>query len=258
MGFLEFLLLTLPLLATAGLSFMNFVVFLRNYFQKEESTLFHVALVFLFASLIFVLLSFARFIDTSFPLGIFLICHVVSWVIFLEIANSYFSAFLNRSRAAERYVLPIIGASIGLSLLGAFNPNFYLLAIPWGIETGIYLAGIASMLYILIMGYNRINLLLGQFEGEELRLLNFTKIILGLGVVSISFTFCSVIGWLLIQDISTLSLEIADWQLIDWVVYCNIPLYIMILLGALIQFSKLQFDKIDIPTVLNILDSPQE
>ncbi|MFX0182754.1 MAG: hypothetical protein ACFE95_06680 [Candidatus Hodarchaeota archaeon] len=258
MGLLEFFVLSLPLLIAAGLSFLNCVVFLRNYFQKEESTLFHVAMIFLFTTLIFALLSCTGFIDSSFPIGWFLISHIGVWIVFLEIANSYFSAFLNRSRAAERYVLPIIGASIGLSLLGAFNPNFYLLAIPLGIETGIYLAGIISLLYILIMGYNRISLILGQFESEELQLLFLTKRILGLGVASISYTFLSVISWLLVQDISVLSLEISNWQLIDWIVYFNIPMYIVIFLGALIQFSKLNFDEIDIPTVLNILDSPQE
>jgi hypothetical protein len=108
------------------------------------------------------------------------------------------------------------------------------------------------------MGYNRISLILGQFESEELQLLFLTKRILGLGAISISYTFLSVIGWLLFQDISALSLEISNWQLIDWIVYCNIPMYIVIFLGALIQFSKLNFDEIDIPTVLNILDSPQE
>jgi hypothetical protein len=258
MGLFELIILSFPLLVAAGLSFLNFIVFFRNYFREEETTLFHVALVFLFGSLLFALLACAPIFSLSLPLEWFLVGHIIVWVIVLEIGNSYFSAFLNRSRAAERYVLPIFGAAIGLSLIGAFNPNFYLLAVPLGIEAGIYLVGVGSLLYIFIMAYNRINLILDQFENEELKLLNLTTRIFRLGAFSIGFTFLTVIGWLLFQDISSISLEISKWQLIDWIVYLNVLMYIIIFLVALLQFSKLNFEKIDIPTILNILDAPQQ
>lgn len=258
MGLIELLILSIPLFTVAGFSFLNFLVFFRNYFREEETTLFHVALVFLFGSLIFALLAFAPILSLSAPLVWFLVGHVVVWVIVLEIGNSYFSAFLNRSRAVERYVLPIFGAAIGLSLIGVFNLNFYLLASPLGIEAGIYLVGFGSLLYILVMAYNRINLILDQFEDEELKLLNLTKKIFGVGAVSISFTFVTIVFWLINQDIGKISLEISKWQLIDWIVYLNVPIWLLVFLVALVQFSRLNFEKIDIPAILNVLDAPQQ
>ncbi len=256
MGLMELILLTLPLLIIVAISILNFMIFIKTYINKEESTLFHVALVFFFTSIIFLILALASFIPTQYPLVWFLLGHVVAWIIFLEIANSYFSAFLNRSRAVERYVLPIFGATIGLSVFGIFNQEFYLFATPIGIEAGIFLLGMLSLLYIFMIAYERMNVL-HLFEGEEFRLLALTRRIFVIGSIAIGYTFISVISWLIIKDISNLSLEIIKWEPIDWIVYINIPIYFILLLGALIEYAKLNFEEIDIQTVLNIIDSPQ-
>jgi hypothetical protein len=119
--------------------------------------------------------------------------------------NAYFNAFLNCVNAYERYTLPIFGGAIALAMFTAINSDIYLLIDPIRIEAVLYIAGFISIMYLLIMSYNRVKLILVHFEGEELHM---------------------------------------------------VLLYFGILLGMFIYSKKLDWDKIDIPSLLNILDSP--
>lgn len=257
-GWLEIFLLAVPLFLTASLSFLNFLVFFRNYRQKEEKTMLHIAITFLLSTLIFVFLSIAVLLPQSVQLQLFLITNVFVWLLFLEVGNSYLSAFLNRSREIERYLLPIFGAAIGSAALVAIKPDIYLITITLNIELVVYLVAIISLLYVFSKAIVRINLVLDQFEGEELKLLELTQLIFFLGTCCIGFTFITCFSWLVIKGVGNLSLDIGTWELIDWITFLNLPMYAGILLGALVRSLKIDFEQIDVTTILNILDSPQE
>ncbi|MHA2246086.1 MAG: hypothetical protein ACXADY_14070 [Candidatus Hodarchaeales archaeon] len=257
-GLLEIFLLAVPLFLTASLSFLNFLVFYRNYRQKEEKTMLHIAITFLCSTLIFVFLSMAVLLPQSVQLQLFLITNVFVWLLFLEVGNSYLSAFLNRSREIERYLLPIFGAAIGSAALVAIKPNIYLITITLNIELVVYLVAIISLLYVFSKAIIRINLVLDQFEGEELKLLELTQLIFFLGTCCIVFTFVTCFSLLIIKGVNNLSLDVGTWKEIDWITFLNLPMYAGILLGALLRSLKIDFEQIDVPTILNILDSPQE
>jgi len=257
-GLLEIVILALPLLLTAGLAFLNFLVFFKNYRQIEEITMLHIAITFLLGASIFVLVFIAVLVPQTYQLQLFLITNMFVWLLFLEVGNSYLSAFLNRSWEIERYLLPIFGAAIGSSALVAIKPDIYLLEIALNIELLVYFLAIISLLYIFIRAIIRINSVLDQFEGEELKLLELTQLIFLLGSICAGFTFITCFTWVVIKGVHNLSLNIATWELIDWLTYLNLPMYTGILLGALLRSLKIEFDQIDVPTILNVLDSPQE
>ena len=186
----------------------------------------------------------------------FLLANVIVWIIFLEIGNAYFNAFLNCINAYERYTLPIFGGAIAFALFTAINPDIYLLVNPIRIEAFLYVAGFISAMYLLVMSYNRVKLILTYFEGEELHMLELTQRVFWIGATCLIYTFLSVVTWLIIKGIDNLSLDVFTWELIDWLVYLNVIIYLVLLLGAFIYSKKIDWGKIDIPSLLNILDSP--
>ncbi|MHA2225896.1 MAG: hypothetical protein ACXAC8_11865 [Candidatus Hodarchaeales archaeon] len=257
-GWLEILILAVPLFLTASLSLLNFIVFFRIYRKLEDNTLLHIAIIFLCSAVTFLLFFSAVLLPHSLQLQLFLFANTFVWLLFLEVGNSFLSAFLNRSREIDRYLLPIFGAAIGLAFLIALKPDSYLLTIPLNIELVVFLIAIVSLLYTFISIIIRVNLTLDQFDGEELKLLELTQQVFLLGVISVGFTFITCFGWLLIKGITNLSLEISTWELIDWVAYLNMPMYALIFLSALLRSLRIDFEQIDVPSILNILDAPSE
>ncbi|MFX0088025.1 MAG: hypothetical protein ACFFAU_20395 [Candidatus Hodarchaeota archaeon] len=256
MNFIELIILIIPLLLTAFLSFINSYIFFRTYFREEEVTLIHIALAFFFNSCVFILLAVAVLIPVELQMTLIITANIFTWILFLEIGNAYFNTFLNRSKAKERYILPIFGAVIGFSIFMFMNFEIFLLFTPFEIEMVFFIAGAFSLLWIFIKAFKNIDILLDQFEGEELKLLLLAKRIFLLGACCLSFTFISVSCWLSVKGISNFSLDVSNWEIIDWVVYSNVLVYAGIMLGTLIQSLKIDFRQINIPTLLNILDSP--
>lgn len=255
MGFIEIIILIIPLSITAVLSFMNFIIFIRAYFREEEITLIHIALTFFFNSCVFIILTITVFLPVTIHVPLFIIANIFAWLLFLEIGNAYFATFLNRSKHFERYIQPIFGAVIGFSIFMVMNLDIFLLFNPFEIEMVIFFAGIVSLLWVFLQSFKNIDLLLDQFEGDELKLLLLAKRIFLLGACCLSFTFISVFCWLSIKGINGLSLDITTWNIIDWIVYSNVLIYAGIMLGILKQSLKINFGNINIPTLLNTLDS---
>ena len=256
MGLLENLVFVLPIIFTSSISFINGFSFFRLFKEKDDYTLFHISIIFVSIGLMFIFFIIPFIIPVDFCLDCFLIANVVAWIIFLEMGNAYFNAFLNCVNAYERYTLPIFGGAIALAIFTAINSEIYLLIDPIRIEAVLYIAGFISIMYLLIMSYNRVKLILIQFEGEELHMLELTQRVFWIGAICLCYTFLSVVTWLIVKGINNLSIDVVKWELIDWAVYLNVLLYFGILLGMFIYFKKLDWDKIDIPSLLNILDSP--
>lgn len=256
MNIFEFVILIVPLLVTAILSFTNFIIFLRTYFREEEITLIHIALAFFFNSCVFIVLALAIFLPEDYQVRFFIIANIFAWLLFLEIGNAYFATFMNRSKARERYILPVFGAVIGFSIFMVMNLDIFLQFNPFEIEMIIFIAGAFSLLWVFLKTFKNIDLLLYQFEDDELILLLLAKRIVLLGACCLSFTFVSVFCWLFLKGISNLSLDVQTWEIIDWIVYSNVVIYAGIMLAALIRSLKINFQNINIPTLLNILDSP--
>ncbi|MFW9778351.1 MAG: hypothetical protein ACFFE8_05805 [Candidatus Heimdallarchaeota archaeon] len=259
MGFYEFLIISLPLLILAGLASLNWYFFLKNYLREGEETLLHSALVFVLVTSAFLIIAIAGLLTPEDPIIWFMVAHFIAWLIFLEIASAYFSTFINRSRSVERYVLPILGAGAGLALFGVFNPDFYVLAGGiTAIDTIVYAIGIFSLLFVLLNAYNRISSALGQYEADEELLLVSTTRELLYGAIALTYTFISVGAWLIFKTPSQISLIVSTWDPYDWIVYLNIPIYFIVFMGALVRFSKLKFENVNIADLFNILDSPQD
>ncbi len=255
MGLIEIIILSIPLLVTAVLSFINFYIFIKAYFREEEITLIHIALTFFFNSCVFTILAITVLLPDSTQVPLFILANTFAWILFLEIGNAYFATFLNRSKHFERYIQPIFGAVIGFSIFMFMNLDLFLLFNPFEIEMVIFFAGIVSLLWIFIKSFKNIDLQLDQFEGDELKLLLLAKGIFLLGASCLSFTFISVFCWLSIKGIKDFSLDITTWIIIDWIVYSNVLIYVGIMLGTLKQSLKINFGNINIPTLLNTLDS---
>lgn len=255
MGSLEIIILSIPLLVTAVLSLINFYIFIKAYFREEEITLIHIALTFFFNSCVFTILAITVLLPVTTQVPLFIVANTFTWLLFLEIGNAYFTTFLNRSKHFERYIQPIFGAVIGFSIFMVMNLDLFLLFNPFEIEMVIFFAGIVSLLWIFIKSFRNIDLQLDQFEGDELKLLLLAKRIFLLGAFCLSFTFISVFCWLSIKGIKDLSLDITTWNIIDWIVYSNVLIYVGIMLGTLKQSLKINFGNINIPTLLNTLDS---
>ena len=256
MGLFENLLLVLPIILTSLISFITGISFFKIFKEKADYTLFHISIVFVSIGLMFVFFIIPFFFSMNSCLVCFLIANVIAWIIFLEIGNAYFNAFLNCVNAYERYTLPIFGGAIALALFTAINEEMFLLTNPIRLEAVLYVAGFISIMYLLIMSYNRVKLILAHFEGEELRMLELTQRNFWIGAICLTYTFVSVVTWLVVKGIDNLSVDVFKWELIDWAVYLNVLLYFGILLSTFISSKKLEWDKIDIPALLNILDSP--
>lgn len=256
MELIETLIFVTPIFLTSLFSLINGISFFKLFKQKEDFTLFHISVIFFSISVMFAFFIIPFIFPVIVALECFLIANVIVWIIFLEIGNAYFNAFLNCINAFERYTLPIFGGAITFALFTSINPDIYLLVDPLRIEAFLYIAGFISVMYLLLMSYNRVNLILTQFEGEELRMLELTQRVFWIGASCLIYTFLSVVTWLIIKGIDNLSLNVATWELIDWVVYSNVLLYLGLLLGAFIYSKKVDWGKIDIPSLLNILDSP--
>lgn len=254
----EILLLAVPLLLTTGLSLLNFLVFFKKYRQKEETTLLHISVTFICSMFLFFLLFIAVFLSPLAQLRMFLVANIFVWFLFLEVGNAYMSAFLNRSSEIDRYILPVFGAAIGLAVLVAIKPDLYLRDISLNIELIVFLAAVFTVFFTFIRALIRVNLVLDQFEGEELKLLELTQQVFLLGICSIGFTFVTCFFWLISKGITNLSLEITTWEVIDWITYLNMPMYAGILLGALLRSLRIDFEQIDVPSILNVLDAPPE
>jgi len=256
MELIQALIFVIPILLTSFFSLINGISFFRLFKQKEDFTLFHISIIFFSVSLLFAFFIIPFLFPLTLSLECFLLANVVVWIIFLEIGNAYFNAFLNCVNAYEVFVLPIFGGAIAFALFTAINPDIYLLVNPIRIEAFLYVAGFISIMYLLFMSYNRVNLILTNFEGEELHMLELTQRVFWIGATCLTYTFLSVVTWLIIKGIDNLSLDVFTWELIDWFVYLNVFLYLGLLLGAFIYSKRIDWEKIDIPSLLNILDSP--
>jgi hypothetical protein len=175
----------------------------------------------------------------------------------LEVGNAYFLAFLNCINVFERYTIPILGGALSMVVFTFINPDIYLLPNPVQFELFLYLASFVSVIYLLVRGYRRVNLLLENFEGEEIKLMLLTQRICSLGAFTLVYTFISVFSWLNFKGTDQLDLLMNNWNIFDWLVYINVILYFTILLGAFISSKKIDFSKIDLLSLLNILDSPK-
>lgn len=257
MQLIESVLMGIPLIASAGFSFLNCNSFFRLYKQKEEPILLHISLIFISAGIIFFCILFAFLIPDIPPINFFLLANVFVWTIFLEVGNAYFSAFLNCTNAFEKYTLPIFGGAIGMMIFTFINPDIYLFTNPVRFELFLYLASFISVIYLLVRAYKRVNLLIENFEGEEIKLMLLTQRICSLGAFTLVYTFVSVFCWLIFKGIEQLDLLMNTWNVFDWLVYINVILYLTILLGAFISSKKIDFTKIDLLSLLNILDSPK-
>jgi len=255
---LEVLILIIPISLATFLSFLNFLVLFNNYRKTGETTILHIAITFLASTVTFFILDITIFFESSNQSNLFLLANIFVWIIFLQVNQGFLSAFLNNTHFLERYLPGIFGSAIFMALLGALFPDRYFLMNPYKLELGIFLLSGLLVLYIFVVAWIRITNSLAQFEEEEAQLLLSTRRIIAIAPLCVTYTFISVFFWLTTKGLTKLSLNIYSWELIDWITYLNVPIYLFVLLGTFYEFSKLKFEKIDISNILNTLDSPKE
>ena len=257
-GILEIFILIIPLSFTTCLSILNLVVLLNSYRKTGETTILNIAIIFLASTITFFLLDVAIFFKPVNQPTMFLLANIFVWIIFFQINQGFLSAFLNNTHFFERYLPGIFGSAIFMALLGALFPERYFLMNPYKLELGIFLLSGFLILYIFGIAWIRITNSLTQFEGEEARLLISTRRIIAVAPLCVTYTFISVYLWLTTRGLTNLTLNIEMWNIIDWITYFNVPIYLFVFLGVFYEFSKLKFEEIDIPNILNTLDSPKE
>lgn len=253
---LGILVLGLPLIFIAGLSFLNGYSFFRLYRQIEEPTILHISGAFIFVCITFIFFVVPVILPSISPLDSFLLANIAVWFIFLEIGNSYFTAFLNCSQIIEKYSLPIFGGAISFAVFTAINPSIYLIVDPIRIEIFLYIVSVFAAIYLLLMAYRKINAILGNFEDEDLKLILLIQRLLWISAVLLIYTFTTVFCWLSMKSINLLTININNWEIIDFIVFFNVILYSIYLFGAFFFSRKIDFSKIDVSSILNILDSP--
>lgn len=257
-GILEILILFIPLSFATFLSFLNFLVLFNNYRKTGEKTILHIAITFLASTITFFILDISNFFEPSNQSNMFLFANVFVWIIFLQVNQAFLSAFLNNTQFLERYLPGVFGSAIFMALLGAIFPDRYFLMNPYKLELGIFLLSGLFILYIFGIAWIRITNSLSLFEEEEARLLLSTRRVIAIAPLCVIYTFISVYFWLITKGLTNLTLNINSWELVDWITYLNVPIYLFVLLGTLYEFSKLKFEKIDISNILNTLDSPKQ
>ncbi len=257
MTVLETLVLGIPLLVNSGFSLLHSVSFFRLFKQKEEPVLLHISIIFISVSLLFFFFLLAVLIPDTPSIDFFLVANVFVWIIFMEVGNAYFSAFLNCTNLLEKYTLPLFGGSIGMAVFTLINRSTYLLIDPVRIEIFLYLGSFISIIYLLVRAYMRVNLILNNFEDEEIKLMLLTQRVFSIGAFILVYTCLSVFCWLVFKGIEQLDLILTSWNIYDWLVYLNVIFYLVIILGAFISSKRIDYLQIDLLSILNILDSPK-
>lgn len=250
----EIFLLTIPL---AFLAVINALIafYLWRHKQKvgEEASFLHLTLIFTFGFLLFIILSIGTLIeDLDFQRRVFALGNLVSWIIFMEITMAYLSAFLNRSRPWEKYFPVINGLSIASASL-VFLRQDYVLDPE---ELGFYYLTLLVMFVIGINSVRRVNEIIPQVQNERnQKLLKDIRLGFSMSGIILAYIVISSFSWFLFKGITNFSLEITRFDLLDWIVWLNIPLVLIGLLVTLKIVKSTDFEKeVDIIEIMNLLD----
>lgn len=269
----EIILIQVPFLILLGISLILSGLALKLRQITGEDSLIHLMTTFLFASLLFLSLFLAWLninnLDLQywvFSLGIF-----AFWAVILEMGIFYLAVFISPNKilpSARLYIPAILGAAATISLLRVIN-NFrqswkeYSLNI-W--ELVIYIVAVILFIIldtILVRELYR-NRQLFKLNPFNMAFMDSVRQIITSGSLVVIYVFVSVVIWFFIKTsdfngsgsmLLQFSLLIQDFELVDWLVYLNIPILLITFVYISVQMRKLIkiAEKVDINEIYNAL-----
>lgn len=248
-------LISIPLIIICYISLLTSAILIRLFFNQGENAILHLSLLFVFVGLLFLSLGISL-IFPEYDNFFFSLSNVLFWLSSLEIVNAHLALFLNKASILERYSPAILGMAVGLSLLDLYH--YGLNKYPFAIDGLMYSAGIISLGIIIFLSINRLNHSLEWLDDENLELADLALRICQIGGITLAYTFFSIIFWISNRNLTEFEFLIENFLLLDWLVFFNIPIYLVVFLLSYISIRKIDFDKVNLSEILNSLDSPQE
>jgi hypothetical protein len=261
----EWILIEIPLAFLVILSLILVLLSSKFRVNTGEESLFHLTIIFLFCGLLFSSIAIGVVIPDNIEIqyAIFGLANFSFWFIIMEQGIFYLTTFVNPNKvipSARLYIPAIQGATVvisSLKVLEFFEPNPVYSLTVW--ELMIYI--VAFLLTLLLQ-----SILVKELHNSGRHLTNRNHIIfissvkkiMILATLCIVYVFASVIIWFFLKtdNFQTgFSLLIADFEIIDWIVYLNIPILIIVWLYFLINIRKMNniISEINIQEIYNTI-----
>ncbi len=253
-GVEEMLLLTLPLILLAILCvFIAYYLWQHKQKVGEEASFLHLTLIFAFGVGLFLILALGTVISSvELQRRFFSLGNLVSWIIFMEITMAYLSAFLNRSRPWEKYFPVINGLSIASAILVFLKEDYVLDPV----ELVFYYMTLFVMFVIGLNSVRRLSEIIPLIKNEKNeRFLKDIRFGFSIGGVVLAYIVFSTFSWFLFKGVTSFDLRVTQFDVLDWLVWLNIPLILIGLLITLRIVRKTDFEKeVDLIEIMNLLD----
>ncbi|MFQ5979510.1 MAG: hypothetical protein ACE5OZ_15390 [Candidatus Heimdallarchaeota archaeon] len=224
--------------------------------RSGEIALFHLAAIFFVGALLFLTLFLGIFFEeVSQQLILFSIGNLCLWLAFLEICMFYLSVFINRSGTLARYTPAIVGTAAGAALLVVLERDYS----TTGAAMLLYGAAMVTVLVLQLITAHRVRITVELFsKEEEMSFLRTVWEIFGAGLAVTSFALTSSLIWLYFKGVEEFSLEVSNFEVVDWLVYGNIPMLLVVMTFILVRIwqVKRNIDEIDLGTIMNVIDAP--
>ncbi|MHA1989564.1 MAG: hypothetical protein ACW981_04890 [Candidatus Hodarchaeales archaeon] len=264
---LEWLIIEFPLFFLVLLTLV--LVFLSSKFRANtgEESLFHLTIIFLFCGLLFISIALGVFVsdDINVQYTLFALANFSFWFIIMELGIFYLTTFINPNKvipSARLYFPAIQGAAVVISSLKVLEffetEPIYSLTV-WELMIYVVAFGLTLLLQsILIKELHQSRILLS--DENHILFINSVKKIIISGTICLVYVFCSMIIWAFLKTHNfqdPFSLLIAKFELIDWIVYLNIPLLIITLIIFLWNIQKMNriISKVNIQDIYNTIGS---
>ncbi|MHA1984525.1 MAG: hypothetical protein ACW967_09240 [Candidatus Hodarchaeales archaeon] len=262
---LEWLFIEFPLFFLVLLTLV--LAFLSSKFRANtgEESLFHLTIIFLFCGLLFTSIALGVLVSDNLNIQytLFALANFSFWFIIMELGIFYLTTFLNPNKvlpSARLYFPAIQGATVVISSLKVLeifetNPTYSLTV--W--ELMIYVVAFVLTLLlqsILIKELHKSRILLS--DENHILFINSVKKIIISGTFCLVYVFCSMVIWAFLKTHNfqtPFSILISEFEIIDWLVYLNIPILIIAWIIFLWNIQKMNkiISKVNIQDIYNTI-----
>ena len=263
----ELLIIVIPLFILVLLTLVQ--AFLASKLQANtgEESLFHLTIIFLFCGLLFFSIAIGVLIpdDIRFQYTLFGIANFSFWFIIMELGIFYITTFVNPNKvmpSARLYFPAIQGAAVVISSLKVLEffkeEPIYSLTV-W--ELMIYVvAFILTLLLQSILVKELHNSRKHLSDENHILFINSVKKIIASGTVCLVYVFSSMVIWAFFKTHNfqtPFSLLTNEFELVDWLVYLNIPILIIVWIIFLWNIQKINkiISKVNIQDIYNTIGS---
>lgn len=259
---LELMVIEIPLFFLVAFSLVLSLLSLKFRANTGEESLSHLTLIFLSCGLLFFSIAlgviFSENIDIQYKL--FALANFSFWFILMEIGIFYLTTFVNPNRVLPSfrlYIPAVLGAAVVISSLKVLESNYSLTS--W--ELVIYIVTFFSTVFlqsILIKELHSSRKLLRV--PEHIIFINSVNKIMLVATTCLIYVFITMVTWFYLKTNNgktPIDLSILHFEIIDWLVFLNIPLLIIAWSFFLINIKKINdiISKVKIQDIYNTLGS---